>query len=69
MNQTTLNRLQTNAHQQTTSGIDLNPLKLTALLYLAETRARENYELMGEIVHYAREFGATNQEIRAVLAA
>lgn len=67
MKTTTFNRIRTNAGQQTTSGLDLSPLKLTALTYLAEARIKEDYEQMADIVQSAKEFGASMREIKTVL--
>lgn len=67
MKTTTFNRIQTNAGQPTTGGLDLSPLRLTALTYLAEARIKENYEQMADIVQYAKEFGASAREIKTVL--
>lgn len=69
MNTTTLNTTRNNALQQTTGALDLSALKLTALTYLAEARVQEDYEQMTDIVLYAKEFGATDREIDAVLGA
>lgn len=67
MNTTAINRTQANNYQQKTGGLDLSPLRLTALTYLAEARIKEGYEQMNDIVLYAKEFGATDREINAVL--
>jgi hypothetical protein len=67
MNTTMLNNTRSNAFQQTPGGLDLSPLRLTALTYLAEARIKEDYEQMNDIVLYAKEFGATGREINAVL--
>lgn len=71
MNIPTLNRNRTRNRLtgQLAADLNLTPLKVTALAYLSEARNQEQYEQMTEIVRYAREFGATNQEIRAVLTA
>ncbi len=61
MNTQTLNQTQLNETQ--TAGFDLTTLKITALQYLKEVSEKEDYEKMGEIVKYAREFGAKDYEI------
>lgn len=47
--------------------VNKHPIKLTALLYLKEALARENYEVCGDIVAVAQEFGAAEFEIRDLL--
>ena len=66
----TVNRINNRPAPQNrqTGGLDLSALKLTALHYLAEARAKEDYEQMGQIVHYAGEFGAGFEEINKILA-
>ncbi len=44
-----------------------HPLKLTALLYLKEALARQQYEKCAEIVALAQEFGAAAFEIQDLL--
>ena len=44
-----------------------HPLRLTALLYLKDALRNERYELCGEIIATAREFGASENEIRFLL--
>ncbi len=44
-----------------------NPLKLTALLYLKEALVKEQYEICRDIVSTAKEYGATEAEIRNLL--
>lgn len=44
-----------------------DPVKLTALLYLREALLEERYEECGEFVAIAREFGALDREITALL--
>ncbi len=44
-----------------------HPLRLTALLYLAEALRDERYEDCAEIVAVAQEFGAGANEIRNLL--
>ena len=45
----------------------VHPLKLTALWYLKETLVRERYEECADIVATAKEFGATDLEIKLLL--
>lgn len=47
--------------------LNLSTLKFTALMYLVEAGRKEDYEQMNEIIRYAREFGATTEEINAIL--
>lgn len=47
---------------------NLLPLKVTALSYLSEALQTESYETMKELVHYAKEFGATPQEVAHILS-
>ncbi len=44
-----------------------HPLGLTALLYLREALQKERYENCAEFVTTAREFGATETEVRYLL--
>ena len=44
-----------------------HPVKLTALLYLKEALAQQQYERCPEIISVAREFGAAEFEIRDLL--
>lgn len=44
-----------------------DPVRLTALLYLKEALLAENYEDCGLFVAVAREFGAEEREIKALL--
>ena len=44
-----------------------HPVKLTALLYLKEALAMENYEICRDVVNVAKEFGAAEFEIRDLL--
>ena len=44
-----------------------HPVKLTALLYLKEALAREQYERCAEIIAFAKEFGAAAFEIEDLL--
>jgi len=44
-----------------------NPVKLTALLYLREALIKENYEACPNYIAIAREFGASDFEIRTLL--
>ena len=44
-----------------------DPVKLTALLYLREALLEERYEECGEFIAIAREFGALEKEILALL--
>jgi hypothetical protein len=44
-----------------------HPLKLTALWYLKEALAREQYEKCEEIIAVAKEFGAASFEIQDLL--
>ena len=53
--------------QQTDKRLNFETLKFTALSYLTEARHNEDYEQMGEIITYAREFGAGPDEISAIL--
>ncbi len=46
---------------------DLDPVALTALLYLQEAVLRERYEECAETVAIARRFGAGEEEIQGVL--
>ena len=67
MNTQTFNKLQNFLASYILSGLDLSTLKVTALTYLAEARAQERYEHMNEIIRYAQEFGATDNEINTLL--
>ena len=67
MRTTTINRLQRYGTRRNSGALDLGPLRLTALSYLAEARAQENYEQMGEILRYASEFGAKENDLQVVL--
>lgn len=49
------------------SGLNLAPLKHTALLYIREARDAENFEVMAEMIEAAREFGAVEAEIQHAL--
>ena len=44
-----------------------HPVKLTALLYLKEALQTERYEQCAEFVSVAKEFGAIDSEVRALL--
>ena len=44
-----------------------HPVKLTALLYLKEALAVENYEACAGIIQVAREFGAGDFEVQDLL--
>jgi hypothetical protein len=44
-----------------------DPVKLTALLYLREALLEERYEECGEFIAVAREFGALDKEVLALL--
>ena len=44
-----------------------HPLKVTALWYLKESLVREQYEKCAEIVALAKEFGATDFEVKLLL--
>ena len=44
-----------------------NPLRLTALLYLKDALLTERYEECAEIIAWAQEFGALDNEIRYLL--
>lgn len=44
-----------------------HPIKLTALIYLKEALAKQQYELCGDLVSVAREFGAKDFEIQDLL--
>ncbi|HOW59589.1 MAG TPA: hypothetical protein PLO78_07695 [Candidatus Omnitrophota bacterium] len=44
-----------------------DPVKLTALIYLREALLEEKYEVCPEFIAIAKEFGALNEEIRALL--
>ena len=44
-----------------------DPVKLTALIYLREALIAERYEECFEIIAIAKEFGAFDEEIRALL--
>lgn len=44
-----------------------HPVKLTALLYLKEALARENYEICADLIRTAREFGAAAFEVQDLL--
>ena len=44
-----------------------HPVRLTALLYLSEALRSERYEECAEFVGVAREFGASENEIRGLL--
>ncbi len=46
---------------------NLDPVKLTALLYLKEALLAERYEECAEFVSTAREFGAQEREIQSIL--
>jgi len=47
--------------------INKNPIKLTALLYLKEALLEERYEECAEFIAFAREFGAREFEVGALL--
>ncbi len=57
-----LNRIQDNDDP-----LNLSPLALTALAYLDEALEQEHYEIMTEIIRYAKEFGAEDYEIDEIL--
>jgi hypothetical protein len=44
-----------------------HPVKLTALLYLKDALQKERYEDCAELIRTAREFGAVEEEIEALL--
>ena len=44
-----------------------HPLKLTALLYLKDALRKEQYEICGEVIALAKEFGATASEVQRLL--
>ena len=44
-----------------------DPVRLTALLYLKEVLLKERYEECREIIAVAYEFGATENEVQALL--
>ena len=44
-----------------------DPVKLTALLYLREALLEEHYEVCAEFIAVAKEFGAQDVEIQALL--
>ncbi len=44
-----------------------HPVKLTALLYLKDALLDEQYEVCGELVAIAKEFGAAEFEVRDLL--
>ena len=44
-----------------------DPVRLTALLYLKEVLLKERYEECREIIGLAYEFGATENEVQALL--
>lgn len=44
-----------------------DPVRLTALLYLKEALLQERYESCKEIISVAYEFGATENEVQALL--
>ena len=44
-----------------------NPLKLTALIYLKEALLKQNYEICREVITLAKEFGASDDEVRDLL--
>jgi hypothetical protein len=44
-----------------------HPVKLTALLYLKEALLKQQYEICPELIAVAKEFGAAEAEIRALL--
>ena len=44
-----------------------DPVKLTALIYLREALIAEQYENCAEFIAIAKEFGALDEEIRALL--
>ena len=47
--------------------IKRHPLRLTSLLYLREALLEERYEECAQMVEVAKEFGATEMEIRILL--
>lgn len=51
----------------TGKGIVKHPVRLTALLYLKDALVRERYEDCSAIIAVAKEFGAAEGEIRALL--
>ncbi|MBP9853959.1 MAG: hypothetical protein KBD53_03725 [Candidatus Omnitrophica bacterium] len=68
MNIRMFNEAQVNTRPQPqTEGLDLSPLKITALIYVIEALVDEKYEEMRELIHFAREFGATDQEVNIAL--
>ncbi len=44
-----------------------HPVKLTALLYLKDALRLENYEICGDLIAVAKEFGATTSEVQRLL--
>ena len=44
-----------------------HPIKLTALLYLKEALVKQKYEICGEVIAIAKEYGAADFEVRDLL--
>jgi hypothetical protein len=57
-----------NTRQENSNHLDLNPFKVTALRYLHEALVKERYEAMTEIIHYAKEFGASESDVVQTLS-
>ncbi len=68
MNLRTFNEARVNPRPQPQKdSLDLSPLKITTLIYVIEALVDEKYEEMRELIHFAREFGATDQEVNIAL--
>ena len=44
-----------------------HPVKLTALLYLRQALLKEDYEICSDLIAIAKEFGASDTQIRNLL--
>lgn len=44
-----------------------HPLQITALLYLKEALLKEQYEVCADIIETAKEYGATESQVRYLL--
>ena len=66
MEQETMNQTNFTKNNRITNYLE-HPVKVTALQYLKEALRTERYEDCWEILTVAKEFGANNAEIRAVI--
>ena len=56
-----------NAYPVRRKAVTKNPVKLTALFYLKEALAKEQYEVCPDIIGVAKEFGAADYEVQDLL--